>query len=237
MKRGAVKIPDKCSECGHKEGVICKIADIEKDILSEKKGSNYYKKGQVIFYEGNHSNGLYCIYKGKVKISKLGEDGKEQIVRFAKENDILGYRSMLSKEPYHGTATAMEDCYVCMVSKDRFNQVLEQDAKLSMNVIQLLSKDLRNAEQLLIDVAQKSVKERIAESIIKLERTFGLKEDGKTLDVILTRSELADMAATTTETAIRTLAPLTEEALISLNGKAILIENKSQLINIAGIYD
>lgn len=233
MKRGMIDIPT-CGECTNKEGILCNLTPQNKDIISERKGNNFYKKGQAIFYEGNHANGLYCIHNGRVKLSKLGEDGKEQIVRFAKAGDILGYRSLLSDEPYHATATAMEDCSICLVSKERFNGLLETDSKLSVNVIQLLSRDLRGAEQLLIDITQKSVKERISESLIMLKRTFGLQEDNKTLDVVLTRAEIADMAATTTETTIRTLAQLSDDGLIELVGKKIIIKDFEGLQRLAG---
>jgi len=237
MKRSAVDIPS-CSECDIEgNGILCALSNDSKDFLSERKGDNFYKKGQAIFYEGNHANGLFCIYDGKVKLSKLGDDGKEQIVRFAKTSDILGYRSLLSDEPYHATATAMEDCHVCLLSKDKFMQLMEKDPKLSLSVVQLLSKDLRGAEQLLIDIAQKSVKERIAEALLLLKNTFGYLEDGKTIGASMTRSEIADIAGTTTETTIRTLAQLSKDGLIELKGKKIIIKDFPRLVSEASIYD
>ena len=237
MKRSNIDIPI-CSECDAKgEGVLCNLSHKSKEILEEHKGDNFYKKGQTIFYEGNNANSLYCIYKGKVKLSKLGEDGKEQIVRFAKTSDILGYRSLLSDEAYHATATAMEDSYICLLSKDKFIKLMEADPKLSLNIVQLLSRDLRGAEQLLIDIAQKSVIERIAEALVLLKNTFGYEEDNMTLDVSLTRSEIADIAGTTTETTIRTLAQLSTNGLIELSGKKIKIIDFMKLVSQAAIFD
>ena len=172
MKRSVIDIPS-CNDCQNTEGILCGLSEDDKTFLSDKKGDNFYKKGQAVFYEGNYANGLFCVHKGKVKLSKLGEDGKEQIVRFAKTGDILGYRSLLSNESYHATATVMEDSYICLVSKEKFNSLTEKNPKLSISLIQLLSKDLRSAEQLLIDVAQKSVKERVSESLVLLCNTFG----------------------------------------------------------------
>ena len=152
MKRKSIDIPS-CDNCKNSKDFFCNLSEPEKQIISEKKGDNFYKKGQVIFYEGNHANGLFCLYDGKVKLTKLGKDGKEQIIRFSKDGDILGYRSLLSNEPYHATATAMEDSYICTISKEKFLTVIEDNPKLSFKVIQLLSKDLKGAEQHLIDVA------------------------------------------------------------------------------------
>jgi CRP-like cAMP-binding protein len=230
-------IPISCQDCNCSHNFFGCLSTDEKTILSEKKGSNYYKKGQVIFYEGNHAMGLFCLFDGKVKLSKLGNDGKDQIVRFSKSGDIMGYRSLLSNEPYHATATAMEDSYICMVSKENFLAVVEENPKLSLKLIQLLSKDLKTAEQHLIDVAQKTVKERISESLLVLKSTFGLAADNKTLNISLTRSEIADMAGTTTESAIRTLAQLCEEGVILLEGRSIVILDVNALVKCANVYD
>ena len=236
MNKHSIEIPS-CSDCKNDSKIFCALSKDEKGALSENKGSNFYKKGQAIFYEGNHSNGLYCIFKGKVKLSKLGEDGKEQVVRFSKTGEILGYRALLSNEPYQATATAMEDCQICHLTKERFMSLIKSNPKLSWNTMQLLSKDLRNAEQHLINIAQKTVTERIAEALILLSETFGFLEDGKTLDIVLTRSEIADIAGTTTETTIRTLALLNKSKLISLDGKKIVLLNTKELIKTASIYD
>lgn len=226
-----------CSLCNISGQFFCGLSPEEKEVLSEKKGENFYKKGQVIFYEGNHSVGLFCVYNGKVKLSKLGKDGKEQIVRFSKTGDIMGYRSLLSSEPYQATATAMEDSHVCIITKDNFLKVTGENPKLSLKLIQLLSQDLKTAEQHLIDVAQKTVRERISESLLLLKATFGLKEDNKTINISMSRSEIADMAGTTTESAIRTLAQLSEDKIIELDGKNIAILNHNKLLQASNMLD
>ena len=236
MKLSKITIPS-CVDCKNNSKIFCALSINEKENLSKNKGGNFYKKGQAIFYEGNHSNGLYCIYKGKVKLSKLGERGKEQVVRFARTSDIIGYRALLSNEPYQATAVALEDCHVCHLSKEKFKELMCSNSNLSWNVMRLLSRDLKFAENHLINVAQKTVVERIAETLIVLKTTFGFLEDGKTLDVSLSRTEIADVAGTTTETTIRTLSNLAQEGYIDLDRKFIRILNLEGLIILAGIYD
>ena len=226
-----------CLLCKHKDQFFCHLSNEEKQLLNEKKGENFYKKGQAIFYEGNHSVGLYCVFEGKVKLSKLGKDGKEQIVRFSKTGDIMGYRALLSNEPYQATATAMEDSHICLITKENLLKVTGNNPWLSLKLIQLLSQDLKTAEQHLIDVAQKTVKERISESLLQLINTFGFLHDGKTLNVQMTRSEIADMAGTTTESTIRTLAQLSSDGIIQLDGKNIIITDNEQLIRCANTLD
>jgi CRP-like cAMP-binding protein len=99
MKAAKVEMPS-CEDCPSKGGMFSCLSREDKAVLGEDKGNNYYKKGQVIFYEGNYPHGLYCIFKGKVKVSKLGDEGKEQIVRISGNADTLGYRSLLCNEPY-----------------------------------------------------------------------------------------------------------------------------------------
>ncbi|MBL1281058.1 MAG: Crp/Fnr family transcriptional regulator [Fluviicola sp.] len=236
MSKTATKIPA-CSECDNKDNIFCTLTPEQTEMISENKGSNFYKKGQAVFYEGNQSHGLFCIHKGKVKLSKLGENGKEQVIRFAKTGNILGYRSLFSNEPYQATATVLEDSYICHLSKEKYTDIMKENSKLSWKTMQLLSKDLKSAEQHLINIAQKTVKERIAEALQLLHTTFGFLEDGKTLSIMLTRSEIADIAGTTTETTIRTLAILCKENAIELEGKRIIIPNISVLTKISGLYD
>ena len=131
----------------------------------------------------------------------------------------------------------MVECEICIISKEVFQKVNEDNYKLSLNLIQLLSKDLKSAEQHLIDVAQKTVKERIAEALILLVNSFGYLEDKITLNVNLTRSEIADLAGTTTETTIRTLSQLSSDNVIKLEGKNILITNFKKLVQSSNTYD
>lgn len=237
MRRLKSEIPD-CVNCLNKgNSIICSLSTDSKSTLTKGKGENFFKKGQVIFYEGNHVNGLFCVFDGKVKLSKMGESGKEQIVRFAKTGDILGYRSLLSNDSYKATATAMEDSWVCVISKEQFNKAMVNDSNLAVSILRLLSNDLKNAEHQLVNLSQKSVLERMSEAIILLDNNFGREEDGLTLNVNLTRSELADIAGTTTETAIRTLAQLKEEGTIDLGEKKIRIIDLKNLIRIAGLQD
>jgi CRP/FNR family transcriptional regulator len=229
------KIPT-CSDCSCKNIFGC-LPDDEILKLSANKDNNFFKKGQVIFYEGNHPHGMYCIYNGKVKISKLGDEGKEQIVRFAGEGELLGYRSALSHESYKATATAMEDCYICHIPKEKFSEVLNSNSNFSLEIIKLLSDDLKKSEQNLLNISQKPVRERIAETLLILKDRFGYEKDGKTLTIVLTRREIGDIAGTTTETTIRTLSEFVKEGSIKLSGKKILILNSDKLILAANIVD
>jgi CRP-like cAMP-binding protein len=131
----------------------------------------------------------------------------------------------------------MEKSQICVIPKSVFQKTIEHNYKLSLNLIQLLSKDLKSAERHFIDVAQKNVRERICESLLLIIHSFGYLEDGKTINAPLTRAEIGDLAGTTTETTIRTLAQLNTENIIQLEGKKIIILDFKALVNNTSSYD
>lgn len=227
MKNIKLSIPG-CVNCQNKNSLFCSLTNSEKTTLETNKGASFIKKGQVIFYEGNYPHGFYCVFKGAIKVSKLGEGGKEQIVRFATSGELLGYRSVLNGEAYMATATAMEDSYVCHLSRDNFMEVMDGDNSLYLELIKLLSNDLKNSEKKLISISQKSVLERIAETLVLLYDKFGLDSDGY-IRLSLTRKEIGDIAGIATETTIRSLSELSKKGVVELQGKKILIKNIKKL--------
>ena len=219
-----------CTACKELNKLFCGLSLIDREVFSKNKRKNIYKKGQVIYYEGNYPQGLFCIFQGQIKISTIGRKGKEQIVKFAGSGGVLGYRALLNDEPYNATATAICDCQVCHISRNTFLDTLESSKHLSLNTIRLLANDLKESEQKLINLSQKPVKERVAEALLLLKKHFGLEEDGKTIGVFLTRREIGDIAGITTETTIRILSELSKEKILKLENKKISILNLPRLV-------
>ena len=226
-----------CQECDIEHGFFCGLSTDDKGELSHNKGHSLFKKGQHVFYEGNHAIGVYCLYKGKVKLTKIGKEGKEHIIRFSKPGDIIGYRSLLNDEPYQATATALEDTYVCVILKSKFLEMVDKNRIFSKKIISLLGDDLKSAEENIVGLTQKSVKERIAEALILLINTYGYKEDGVTINVGLSRLELANLAGTTPETTIRTLASMVKENYIVLHKKEIRVPCFKKLMSGTNLFD
>ncbi|MBI3501403.1 MAG: Crp/Fnr family transcriptional regulator [Bacteroidetes bacterium] len=227
-----------CQYCKARfKSVFC---DLNKDELNElnlSKGCNTFKRGQVIFHEEGFPHGLFCVNTGKIKISKLGNEGKEQIVRLAKEGDILGYRALLSGEKYSASATAIDDSSICIIPKDTFFNMIEKNANLSKEVLKLLSHDLKEAEHKITNLAQKPVRERVAEALLFLKETYGFESDGATINVALSREEIANIVGTATETAIRLLSEFKQDKMIELTGRKIKFLNLPKLIRTANISD
>ena len=228
-----------CDTCGNsgKNSLLCSLSHDELSSLTVHKSYNIYKKNQIIFYEGNQPQGLFCIFSGKVKVHKLGEEGREQIVRFAKQGNVIGYRALLSGDPYYASATALENTMVCFIPKTEFLNMLQKNHALSSQAIRMLTNDLKFAEQKIMNMAQKQVRDRVAEALLMVKECYGLESDNKTINSVLTRRDIASIAGTTTETAIRTLADLNREKIIGFTGKKIRILKMNDLVRIANIID
>lgn len=227
-----------CSECASvSKGVFCELSRDDLQDVSEHKVTNTYKKGQTLFVQGNHPFGLYCVSTGNIKITKIGADGKESIVRIASAGDVLGHRSLFTDQFYTATATALEDTKVCFLDKKFIMKVIQEQPSVSMNIIEKLSSDMGAAENKLSSLHQKNVRERLAELLLLLKESHGIKEeDGRTrIDLKLTREEMATMIGTANETLIRFVSEFKDAGLIEQEGKTIYITNEEELIDWANL--
>lgn len=205
--------------------------------LNQHKSHQQFKKGKIIFNEGQRPAGVYIVYSGKVKVQKLGSNAKEQIIRLAKEGDMLGYRSLISGNIYNASAETLEDTMVCFLSKETFFQILANNANVSMNIMKLLSENLGAAETKIVEIIQKPTRNRIAETIILLKEMYGVEDDNETLNIMLTREEIANFSGMSTENAIRILYNLRDDGLIDFEKKKIKILNIKNLIKESNIED
>jgi CRP-like cAMP-binding protein len=218
-----------CQDClvnGH--SLFRDLTPEEMDTVNIGKGCSLYKRGNIIYHEGNRINGFYCVNSGIVKIYKTGIDGKEQIIRFAQKGDIIGFRSVLSKELACTTAKVIEDAVLCFIPSENLFSLVKENAAFSMHLMQLTCRELGDANNFITDIAQKTVRERLAEILLLLMDTFSL-DDKKVLQISLTREELANMVGTATESVIRLLSEFKSDRLIDLHGRKI------SLIDIPGL--
>jgi CRP/FNR family transcriptional regulator len=186
----------------------------------------------VVFYEGNRAEGLYLIKKGKIKLYQTGDGGKEQILKLVKQGDMIGYRSVISGDLNTETASVMEDATLCFIPKSTFFNFLHNNPEFSTSMMRVLSNDLKDAEARVVALAQKPVRERIAETILMLKDFYGEDENGS-IDFGVSREEIANMVGTATETTIRMLSDFKSEHLIELANKKIKILNHQGLVKAA----
>lgn len=197
-----------------------------------------YKKGQVIFYEDQLVTGIYFINSGKVKLWKEGIHGREQIVRFSKDGDIMGYRGCLEDTKYALSATILEDSIICFIEKDIFFKFLKDNSELHFNLLFYYTKELRKIESRLRDMAEMNVREKVAEALLIIKKAFGMEpSDNMTMNVQLARQDIASIAGISTDQTIKQLAQFKEEKLIDTEGKKIKILNQKGLQGIIASYN
>lgn len=219
----------KCEQCIVRQFSSLKALKKEELLrMAECKTSYTIKKGEPIFEEGDVINGIYCVKDGVSKLYKLSENGKDQIVKLVKPGELLGQRSMISDEPANLTAVALEDMEVCFIPKTEVMQFFNENNQFSMNVMRTICDDLKVSDDHMVNMAQKNVKQRLAETLIYLEESFGIHEDGS-LHIQLSREELAGMIGTATESCIRLLSELKKSNYIDLIGKKIVLLDKNKL--------
>jgi len=198
------------------------LAELKK-VIAERK-TRHFKKNQVIYYDGDKGNGLYLVINGKVKTIKLAQDGRELMTGMYTNDNYLGIHALLSNEPFSDTATALEDTVLCLIPKEQLDELLNQYPEVAREFIKLLSNDIREKEEQLLQLAYHSVRKRMADAIVRLA-----KQQAGSNDIKISREDLAAMAGMATETVSRTLSDFKDEGLIEKKGSIINILNLERL--------
>ncbi|RLD60705.1 MAG: Crp/Fnr family transcriptional regulator [Bacteroidetes bacterium] len=203
--------------------------------INANKSSLHIQKGEVIFSEGTSLRGVYCLRNGKCKLTKLAPNGKEQIVRFIKKGELVGHRSVISNSVAHLTVTALEEMDVCFIPKADIIELFKKNSEFSFEITKSLAEDLDEANASIANMAQKNVRERLAESLLFFEKIFGVDNEGF-ISVTLTREEIANAIGTATESTIRLLSEFKKEGYITLSGKKIKLMDKVKLQHLTEGY-
>ncbi len=207
-------------------------ADFEKYISA--KQILKFNKGGIIFEDGEVPNGVYFLNKGTAKLSKQGVYGKDQILRFIKEGDLIGYRSLLCGEDFQAKAEAMTEVEATFLPSDLFLQLLEVAPKFSFVMLQKIAFELGESSNTVTFLAQKTVRERLAEILLLLEQKLGTDPEGF-IKISLTREEIANIIGTATESAIRLISEFKQDKLIEVEGRNIKILNHEKLIRLGHV--
>lgn len=196
--------------------------------ISESKSTRSLKKGEVIFNEGDRLDGVYCVRSGVSKVTKSSTNGKDQIIKLASKGDLLGQRSILVDEHSNLGAVALHDMEVCFIPKSVMESSIDDNAQFMKAALQFMANELKIADNVIADMAQKSVEQRLASALLYLEDQFGVDEQGY-LSLLLTREDIAGMVGTAKEVCIRKLATFKKKDWIATNGKLIKILDQKAL--------
>ncbi len=215
----------KCESCIIKQFNSLKSLNKEELMrISACKTSKTVKKGDIIFDEGEMLNGVFCVREGIGKLTKLSANGKDQTVTLVVKGELLGQRSIISEERTNLRATALNDMELCFIPKSEIMMDLNKNPNFTLDLLKRMALDLKEADNVIVDMAQKSVRQRLAEALLNINESFGTNPDG-TLSVLLSREDFANIVGTATESAIRVLSQFKKDGLISTVGKQIKIEN------------
>lgn len=199
-----------------------------KDLIAARKRTISFKKGELIFKEGDKVNGIYFLYSGAVKVHKHWVDQKELIIRFTSTGDILGHRGLGAGELYPVSATALAESKACFITNNFLETTLKADHAFTFRLMQFYSKELQKAEMRMRNLALMEVKARISETLLELLNVFGKNKDNY-ITVPVTRQDIAAYSGTTYETVFKFLKNLITSKIISVSGKSIRINDENKL--------
>jgi len=203
--------------------------------ISSSKNQYWCKKGSYIFREGEPVYGIHFIQEGGVKIVTTSLHGREQIVRLAKEGQILGHRG-LGRTYYYFNAVALKDTLVCLIENELFYEACMNCPKFAYNLIFFYASELRRAELRVKYQAQMNIREKVAMAFVYSYEIFGMNPETKTMNISLSRQDLADIAGTTAEQVTRQLSDFENERLIARNKRVIKLLNMKGLEDIVSDY-
>lgn len=219
----------KCEQCLVKKlNSLQELTTKELMGISSCKTVKIVRKGQLLFDEGEHINGVYCVKSGICKVSKISDNGREQIINLVQRGSTIGERSLISDESANLKATALEEMEVCFIPKEEVIKYLHDNHNFAMAMLKSMAESLKEADNTIVDMAQKTVKQRLAQTLLYLSETFGTNKDG-CIDIQLTREDISNIIGTATESAIRLLSEFNKKNIIKLKGKGISILDIIQL--------
>lgn len=200
--------------------------------VSDSKVTKTVKKGEPLFEEGEKLNGVYCVRAGVSKLSKLSPNGKDQIVKLATKGEVMGQRSVIAEEHSNLSAVAVSDMDVCFIPKESITNTLQKNPNFTLEVLRHMAHELKEADDVIVNMSQKTVKQRIAEAFLYLKNNFGEDKDGF-LALTLSREDIANVVGTATESAIRIISEFKKKGLIHTSGKKVGIKDERKLRDLA----
>ena len=203
----------------------------ELKMVSNSKISMKISKGEALFQEGQKLDGVYCVREGVSKLAKLSTNGKDQIVKLATKGEVMGQRSVISEEFTNLSAIAISDMEVCFIPKEIISNTLNTNPNFALEVLRHMAHDLKEADDVIVNMSQKTVKQRLAEAFLYLKKNFGEDKEGF-LILTLSREDYANVVGTATESCIRIISEFKKKGLIKTSGKKIGIKEERKLLDL-----
>jgi CRP-like cAMP-binding protein len=227
---------DRCAICNARStGLLCALGGRVRDRFQQDKAVHRYRRGQMIFFAGSEAHALYIMRSGRVKVFRAWHGGKEQVLRLHGPGDILGYRPLLANERYNASAEAVEDSTICVIPAATLQELLREVPELSRTLLAKLARELRNSEDLMMDLIQRPVRQRTARLLLRLLDDYQSGPEPAVLrSQHLRRQDMARMIGTTPETLSRVLRGFARRGVLAVSRDQIRIRDHALLRKVAG---
>lgn len=194
---------------------------------------HHFKKNEMIHCEGETPTHMMILASGKAKVYKEGVGSRAQIIRMLKPGENFGYRAIIANELYNTNVSAFEASTVYMLKADIFISILKHNNAFCYRFLEELAWDLGASDARTVNLTQKHIRGRLAESLLMLKKKYGVEEDGATISIYLAREDLANTSNMTTSNAIRTLSNFVNEQIIAMDGRKLKIIDEERLLKIS----
>ncbi len=205
----------------------------EERVISDNFQIKNFKKNEVIYSEGEEPKQLMFLIKGKVKVFKKGNGDRNQIIRLVRPGQYFGYRAYFANENYVTSGAAIETTQIGFLPMSLVEEHIRRNNDLAIFFIRTLANNLGQSDTRTVNLTQKHIRGRLAESLMVLHDNYGYEPDSTTLNIYLSREDLANLSNMTTSNAIRTLTSFAAEQLITVDGRKIKILKEEELRRIS----
>ncbi len=231
----ALKVPKEEEKLWELSAIWNVLTEEEKDYILENSYVQRFRKNEIIKCEGEKPTHMMALLRGKVKVYKDGVGTRSQIIRMLKPFEHFGYRAIITDETYNTSVCAFEASEVFMVKRDAFLTLLRSNSEFCYRFLVDLATDLGVSDTRSVNLTQKHIRGRLAEALLSLRKSYGYEEDESTINMYMSREDLANLSNMTTSNAIRTLSNFSTESIISIDGRKIKILDEERLIKISRI--
>lgn len=192
-----------------------------------------YGKNEQIYREEDIPEAVMLLVSGKVRIYKEGIGQRPQIIRMLKPNELFAYRAVIAGDGFNTSASAFEDSVVYRLPKDTFLRIIRNNSEFCFRMMVIMAKNLAFSELQTVNLTQKHIRGRLAESLLTLKNKYGVDDDGVTISMYMSREDLANLSNMTTSNAIRTLSQFASEGIVGIDGRKIKLLNEPALTRIS----
>lgn len=205
----------------------------ERQFVKSNYTVHHYKKNEMIHCEGDIPTHMMVLAAGKVKVYKEGVGSRTQIIRMLKPGEHFSYRAIIANDGYNTNVSAFEASTVYMIKADIFISILKNNNAFCYRFLEEVASDLGASDARTVNLTQKHIRGRLAEALLLLRKNYGVEEDGATINIYLSREDLASLSNMTTSNAIRTLSNFVNEHIIAMDGRKLKLIDEDRLRKIS----